>query len=200
MSEYCTYEQLVATVIEQSPRDVVQRYILDLFPYCFKDSPELYWELREMVCFRLGIHPQNFAIAGSGKLGFSIAPKKLGKPFDDGSDLDVILVSQRLFYEIWDKLVTFRDRPDYRLQSSEKRKACHTLKYTLFFGHVMLEVLTQNFDFAKDWWKFFNKLSVDDRFGPRQINAAVFRDWLYVDRFYERSIRAIKSKHKEVIR
>ena len=186
-------------MLEQSPKYVVQRYILDLFPYCFKDSPELYWELRELVCSHMELHPQDFSLAGSGKLGFSLAPKKLGKPFNDGSDIDIILVSERLFVEVWSKLIAFRDRPDYKLQTKEKRKACHDLEYSIFFGHIMLEVLTLNFDFAKEWWQFFNTLSTYERFGPRQISAALFRDWTCVDRFYERALTNIKIKHNEVV-
>ncbi len=144
------------------------------------------------------LHPQNFSIAGSAKLGFSLSPSKLGKKFDEGSDIDIILVSERLFNDIWEKLVLFRESPDYSIQPNSKKKACKDLIFTIFFGHFKLQDLSSYFDFAKDWWMFFNALSTDEKYGPRQINAALFKNWACVDSFYERSLRDIKHQQNEV--
>ncbi len=51
---------------------ITNRYLFDNFPYCFKDNPDLYYEFRENICDNFNIHPKNFCVGGSGKIGFSL--------------------------------------------------------------------------------------------------------------------------------
>jgi hypothetical protein len=197
VDKYYSPEEFKKLVNENEPEDIVQRYILDLFPFCFKDNLTMYWELRETVCSRFALHPQSFSIAGSGKLGFSIAPDKFGKPFGDASDIDIILVSEKLFDDIWDDLVDFYQNPGFRLKPKNVRDEFNKLRTKLFYGNIMLHVLAKNFDFAKDLWVFFNQLSIDEKFGPREINAAIFKSWNHVSAYYTRSIVDLKIAKKE---
>lgn len=66
-------------------------------PYAFKDCPGVYEEMRSWTGSRLSINPKEISISGSARLGQSLAPQKLGKKFDEKSDLDIFIVSHDLF-------------------------------------------------------------------------------------------------------
>ncbi|MBB1369583.1 hypothetical protein H5058_01745 [Pseudoalteromonas sp. SR45-4] len=66
-------------------------------PFAFKDCPGIYESIRSWVGSRLNIDPKELNVTGSARLGQSLAPHKMGKPFGDGSDLDIFIISNELF-------------------------------------------------------------------------------------------------------
>jgi len=186
------YTQLIEIVKELSSKEAVQRYLLDLFPFVFKDKPEIYYDLRNRICKNLGTHPQNFSIVGSAKLGFSIAPKKLGKPFDDDSDIDIVIISDRLFEEVWFKLIEYKDKVVIKLDPEAKQRF-RDLQMVLFYGQLRMDKLANSFNFAKKWWQLFNQLSVEPKYGQRQIRATIFKSWNHACNYYEKSIEILKE-------
>ncbi|NOR81533.1 MAG: hypothetical protein GQ529_11995 [Methyloprofundus sp.] len=66
-------------------------------PYAFKDCPGVYESVRSWLAIRLDINPKEVNITGSARIGQSLAPKKMGKPFGEGSDLDLFIISSELF-------------------------------------------------------------------------------------------------------
>lgn len=176
----------------KQPSEIVQRYLFDFSPYCFAANPSLYQVFRGEICNNFNIHPQNFTIIGSAKLGFSLNPDKFGSPFTDASDIDVVLVSEELFQQLWFQLIEFRRTTFFRLDSRSKKKF-EDLQRFLFFGTIRLDKLSNDFPFARDWWEFFNKMSIDNRFGPRRIRAAIFKTWQHASFYYENTITKIKE-------
>lgn len=70
-------------------------------PYAFQASPAIYESVRFWLSTRLeGVHAKEISVTGSARLGWSLAPQKLGKPFDENSDLDIFVVSNPLFQEL----------------------------------------------------------------------------------------------------
>ena len=65
---------------------------------------------KEIVSSQLGINFHNSQIVGSAKTGYSLSPKKIFKPFHDespndkSSDIDIALISEKLFLHFWDEL------------------------------------------------------------------------------------------------
>lgn len=176
----------------KQPHEIVQTYLFDSAPYCFAPDPSLYLVFRKEICDNFNIHPQNFAIIGSAKVGFSLRPDKFGKPFTESSDIDVVLVSEELFQTLWVRLIEFRQTVLFRLDP-RIRKNFEDLQKILFFGTIRLDKLSNDFPFAKEWWEFFNKMSTDNRFGPRRIRAAIFKTWQHVSFYYENTIQKIKE-------
>ncbi|PCJ35807.1 MAG: hypothetical protein COA75_09685 [Cellvibrionales bacterium] len=66
-------------------------------PFAFKDCPGIYESIRSWVGSRLNIDPKELNVTGSARLGQSLAPRKMGKPFGNGSDLDIFIISNELF-------------------------------------------------------------------------------------------------------
>ena len=66
-------------------------------PYAFRSCPVIYESVRSWLSAQLGVHAKEISMRGSARLGASLAPQKIGKPFDKSSDLDIFIVSNCLF-------------------------------------------------------------------------------------------------------
>jgi hypothetical protein len=186
------YDEFVEIIKETSSIEVVQRYLLDEVPFVYKDNPEIYYKLRQHICKEIGIHPQNFSIVGSAQLGFSISPVKLGRPFSIDSDIDIVLVSNRLFENLWNRLIKYKSTSFYKLNST-LRKKFNELQNIIFYGQIRMDKLSNSFDFAKEWWTLFNKLSIDPNYGKRHIRAAIFKSWFHACNYYEAGIEKVRE-------
>ena len=82
-------------------RSILARlWISEGIPFAFKDCPSIYEGFRASLAKRLDIDidSKQIGIAGSGRLGYSLAPSKWGKSYQLGkSDLDWFAVSRELF-------------------------------------------------------------------------------------------------------
>jgi hypothetical protein len=82
-----------------SHRVLAKVFLLEGTPHVFAKSPMKYVIFREQVADRFSVGSQDVCIVGSAKLGFSPSPHKFGTPFSQTSDVDVVIISQPLFYD-----------------------------------------------------------------------------------------------------
>jgi len=87
-------------------------FLLEGTPHVFARSPMKYVVFREQVADRFGVGSQDVCIVGSAKLGFSPSPHRYGKPFSETSDVDVVLISEPLFYDGSRELFSVLNRLD----------------------------------------------------------------------------------------
>lgn len=91
-------EELSSLLTEMDNFDVVAKvFLLEGVPYVFSSSPMKYLIFREQVANKFGIGYQDVCIVGSAKLGFSPSPKKFGRKFQENSDVDVVIISDKMF-------------------------------------------------------------------------------------------------------
>jgi hypothetical protein len=61
-----------------------------------------YADLKMQVASAVDINPNNVAVVGSAKYGFSMSPLKGYRPFDvQSSDIDIVIVAGDLFETVW---------------------------------------------------------------------------------------------------
>ncbi|MFN2413626.1 MAG: hypothetical protein ABR603_00640 [Pyrinomonadaceae bacterium] len=84
---------------------IVEEYIFAGAPYAFRRNPTLMNVIIRHLTSRLPITAENIAVVGSAKLGFSLNPDGYFNPFSDESDIDVVVVNETLFDEIWSILL-----------------------------------------------------------------------------------------------
>lgn len=60
-----------------------------------------YAEFRAAISETVGVSGDDIRLVGSAKFGLSMSPSKGVRPFNEQSDLDVIIVSSTLFHEVW---------------------------------------------------------------------------------------------------
>jgi hypothetical protein len=85
-------------------------WLTEGIPFAFRDKPILYELGRESLARVLGDDPKHVSMAGSARLGFSLAEKKFGQAFTSKSDLDVFLVSPAMFERLASDAQLFVDR------------------------------------------------------------------------------------------
>ena len=76
---------------------IAQLWLSEGIPHSFRYCPAIYEAVRCWLSNRLCVHPKEISLIGSARLGKSLSPKKLCKPFDSESDLDLFIVSSDLF-------------------------------------------------------------------------------------------------------
>ena len=102
---------LDAAVSGQRERAVLARlWISEGIPFAFKECPGLYEEVRNALAWRLGIDAKQISVVGSGRLGYSLAPRMWGEPYRAvESDLDLFAVSADLFERLREDFERWRD-------------------------------------------------------------------------------------------
>lgn len=88
-----------AAGVGQRERAVLARlWISEGIPYAFRQCPGLYEEVRNWLAAGLELDAKCISVAGSGRLGYSLASKRWGDRYrPDSSDLDFFAVSASLF-------------------------------------------------------------------------------------------------------
>lgn len=102
-----TQEQLKELLLGKEPLRFCREHLFAPDAWVFSEEAGKnllgsYQDFRHTMADLIDENPNNIAIVGSAKFGHSLKPKT-GDPlraFHDGSDIDIIIVSQRLFHEI----------------------------------------------------------------------------------------------------
>ncbi len=99
-------DQFKIDLIKMSVDDVYNKYLIGGDIWYFSNQFHEKWfdkynSFKLYITDKLKVHYNDISIAGSAKLGFSINPQKKFSPFHQESDIDVIIISQTLFYKFW---------------------------------------------------------------------------------------------------
>ena len=79
---------------------IARQWLSEGIPFAFKQCPAVYESMRSWLSWKLRVEAKEISLTGSARLGSSLSPKKLGRPFGPGSDLDLIVVSEGLFHSM----------------------------------------------------------------------------------------------------
>jgi hypothetical protein len=155
---------------------MVRRYTLSTDPYAM--DGDVYFELQAEVARHFGIHPSEVALVGSGQLGFSIVPKKRFRHFGNDSDIDLAIISPRLFEHVW------KSAFDYWRANRWWPAETEFHKY-LFRGWIRPDKLppANRFQFCREWWEFFRELTRSGRFGSYSIKAGLYQGWHFLESY-----------------
>ena len=155
-----------------SPIQIVRKHII-YGESCIL-SQHKYFDLRSEIAEHFQLHPNEVLVVGSAKLGFSLAPDKLYRPFCDESDIDVVIVSSRLFDEIWKTVFSYSDEGGYWPEQKEFTEY-------LFQGWIRPDKLPRSdiFKAGKDWWNFFQGVTNSGVYGDYKIAGALYKSWFF---------------------
>jgi hypothetical protein len=160
-------EGFKADCLTLSVGEIVTKHIILASPFAIQN--QLFAQLQIEIGRYFGIHPRNIIMVGSGKLGFSIAPDKRYQPFGDESDIDIAVVSDELYRQIWREVFIYDN--SVRNWLSREKFGIYHLK-----GWIRPDKLpsASTFNRTKEWWEFFQALTASSRFGPYKIRAGLF--------------------------
>ncbi len=160
---------------------------------CYVINEDEYSELKSIIADHFSIHPNEVLIVGSGKLGFSLSEnttkgKFRYRHFSESSDIDVAIISQSLFDEIWKLLYDYTEDKGYW----SKQQEFTSYHFQGWMRPDMLPI-TPRFDFTQTkWWDFFNELTSSQKFGDYKIRGGLYRDWHFLEKYQLKSIRQCK--------
>ncbi|GHB08079.1 hypothetical protein ACFFLG_18210 [Shewanella indica] len=136
------------------------------------------FEIRETICDKFEIDFTDVIMVGSGKLGFSIKPSRRFEVFNDDSDIDIAIVSTKLFERIWQEAYLFKK------SGADWPSSNNFFKY-ISEGWIRPDKLPSSsyFEFTDEWWKFFNSLTSSNRFGPFKVRGGLYHSHFFLQEY-----------------
>ncbi len=89
--------EAVALGAEPCAREIALLWISEGVPWVFRERPALFVAVRSWLSRQIGIGEKGVTLVGSARLGRSLAPQSIDRPFGPSSDLDLALISSDLF-------------------------------------------------------------------------------------------------------
>jgi len=177
--------------------DFCRKYILHGTPYVFDSKDEDFYEFRKRIGTRLRIPFYEVYITGSAKLGFSPFKRK---DFDLDSDIDVALVSPKLFESVMIDIAAYQEqfRKNRAVVRSRELKMYHEFLEYIALGWIRPDKLPVSFQMGaiKDgWFDFFRSISNGkSEVGNYQVNAGIFKSYDHLENYTFSGIRDLKRR------
>lgn len=176
-----------------SAEEIYDEYIVSgdiwIFKNIFKENwYSQYDNFKKYVANKLEVHYNDIGIVGSAKLGFSLNPKKNYKNFDNKSDIDIIIVSQKLFNEFWAQYLKDSYNPTTQIHNISWVSFCVFRKY------MTLDSFRNN-EYYNNWVKKTSGFEKDIQLLfqiENEIHYRIFESWDSVRMYYISSINKIK--------
>jgi hypothetical protein len=215
-SEKVTAESLKELVLNLDSYDVLAKvFLLEGVPFVFEQSPMKYMIFREQVAGRFDVGSQDVCIVGSAKLGFSPAAEKYGRPFANESDVDVVVISERMFdlgtqslfqvlertgpslsefgYDAADARGAKVERNDWRVVKEGIRNYVYqNFNPGLLPDHHPLRV--DIFQKIKSTAPLF--MALEPKVFVSKIRCRFFRNWRAAEGYYTNTLRQLARKFK----
>jgi hypothetical protein len=174
-----------------SDESIVHRFIIyEGAPYVFEGAEEKYLTLKETIASHFAIHPDTIKMVGSAKMGFSISPKQTWRELNDDSDIDMVLISERIFDTFWKEIFRFNIDLVARTRLADKRYF-KFLDY-FFSGWLRPDLFPFNNSTKEKWFEYFRSISYGD-YGYRKITCAIFRDMDFFQTYHAMNIRQLRA-------
>lgn len=198
-AEYETRLKQFRADLSRPSNEVVQKHILTGSPVAL--TSDEYFTLRHEVAVHFRIQPVEVVLVGSCRTGFSLMdkPKKRRPRYSrvqNGSDLDLVVVSARLFDQLWDDVFDY-SQTDMAYPNSPEGKKLRTM---VFEGWMDPRGLPpgRRFEPAERWRRFFESPGRERRFGNRRASARLYRDWVRLAAYQQIAVdgckRALRSE------
>jgi hypothetical protein len=166
--------------------DTCRKHLLHGTPFVFQGREDEFFEFRRRIADKFSIGFHEVFVVGSAKLGFS--PHK-PKEFDLDSDIDVVIVSNRLFEEFLDVIRNYQMelRRSRRTVSYREQDMYHQFLEYVAIGWVRPDKLPLSFqvkDIKDDWFAFFRSISNGkSEVGNYHVTAGIFKSYYHLENY-----------------
>lgn len=176
--------------------DFCRQKILHGTPHVFQNCEDDYYSFRKRIAQEFGISFHEVFVVGSAKLGFSTRKRK---EFDLDSDIDVAIVSDKLFEEIMLQISDYQMqlRGNRRSVTQKELSAYHSFLEYGAIGWMRPDKLPTSFkvnELKARWFDFFSEISNGrSEVGNYKVSAGVFKQYSYLERYILSDMQALKS-------
>jgi len=195
-------------ILERPLEQLVEEYLFDGEVYAFRELPEASSVLEKHLCSKLRLKSIDWAVVGSAKLGFSLAPDKFLQPFTDYSDSDVVVVNKGLFDTVWHSVLRWHyprrgedlPKPDGDWMRDRRQNVYwgwflpDELHYPGIYRPSTLEPIGR---LSTSWFAAFQSLSQFPEFSGRTFNGRLYRTWDFARLYHINGLRRIAEHLRE---
>jgi hypothetical protein len=183
--------------------DVVRQHVFQGVPYVFRNKPSSMQRLTDHLCSKMNVTADNIAVVGSAKIGFSLSPDNFPRKFSSLSDIDVVIVSEPLFDEVWQTMLRWNYPRRFSLAGVDWDWSKHR-RSDLYWGWFrpaairfeglsFPEVLKPLRNLSTTWFDAFQSLSLIADFSSRKVEGRLYRTWEHALRYHADGLRQIKG-------
>ena len=184
-------------ILNLGERDFIIKYLLESENWYFgqnqNDSVPSMERLKEILSRHIGIAYNSILMVGSGKIGFSLSPHKPLKEFDDDSDIDIAIVSNRLFCNIWDEI--------RRASQNAFIPYYGEISNSIFKGYINEKKFCE-IDSARTYWNQTidkaNKEIGENLRIYNTINYRIYRSWEDLEEYHLKGMSRLKGILKDM--
>lgn len=139
--DHPTEEEFKILLEHVSPGVLAKRYLHTGLPFVFKGQPHKYLSFREAIGKIFDVPPQNIAVMGSARFGFSTNPHKQdggAKILDKNSDMDLVIVSKDYYDRALESFADYvfnelRDNNDLKSDAKDSDEKMQIKKETMLY-------------------------------------------------------------------
>ena len=176
--------------------DFTRKKLLHGIPYVFRDNVDDFYNFRKRIANNFEIQFNEVFITGSGHLGFSSYKKTI---FNYDSDIDVAIVSSKLYDSIMEDIRSFQmniRESRISLTVEDFKKYNKFLQY-IAIGWMRPDLLPNKQHvrkFKNDWFDYFNSISHGkSEVGDYKVTAGVFKSYFHLEKYTLSSIESVKK-------
>jgi hypothetical protein len=207
--DHPTPDEFKLLLEHMAPGVLAKRYLASGLPYVFRDQPHKYLAFREAAGRIFDVPPQQIAVMGSARFGFSTSPKKQtrdgAKVLDENSDMDLVVISPNLYQRALESFATFcfDELRSVTALTSDAESPTEDVKIrknvmlalrrrskALFFGYVSPNDLADRSIEKQQLYDMLREAGTQ-LFGTappgpiNRVSARIYRDWDSAERAYE---------------
>ncbi len=153
------------------------------------DAPDKYHEIKVATSDVLNVPVKNVAIVGSAKTGYSLTPGRCFAPFGPESDLDLVVVSDVWFRELWESYLQH--------VTSSTGRSYATIAKNIFRHFISIkaeDIKGDQLDYFSDWIGRVDRLRQTFQLNyklPTEVNYRVYDNWSYVEKYHIAGLEAL---------
>ncbi len=188
--------ELQDTLLSLSPKDFVSVHLFEPVPHVFRGDSSLWIRWKTEFSRLLEVDPYEVLLTGSGAVGFSLNPAKSFREFNEGSDIDVAVISAHHFDVAWRCLR--RSPPEWLSLPRKTKRALRSHKQNYVFeGAIATDRILALLPFAKSWQAALDNMrSVEPTVG-REVNLRIYRDFDSLRGYQASGIEALRTSLAE---
>jgi hypothetical protein len=203
---YPTKESFAQLILYQPLEQVVRDHIFAGMPFAFRDRPQALHTLKAHLASRLRVSEANVIVVGSGRIGFSLSPDTFFRGFSADSDLDILVVDDRLFDVIWCTLLKW-NYPSRGQLGGHDWEWAKGRREDIFWGRFMPhKIRFRGLSFPRTlapvrnlctaWFDAFGSLSrysEHPEFATRHVSGYLYRTWDHALEYHVEGLRLIQA-------
>jgi hypothetical protein len=206
MTLYPTADDFAQLLLSRTLSDIIQEHVFQGLPFVFRHTPQTLDVLKGHLVSDLGLNLSNILVVGSARTGFSLNPHKFPRQFSDTSDIDILIVDEDLFDEIWTTLLRWNyPRRLVKLGRTDNEWIYQRRKDIYwgwfepdrirFEGISLPDALWPIRDLSTRWFNAFRGLSQYSEHAElarREVSGRLYRTWNHAYLYHEEGLRLLK--------